>query len=325
MPCGRSVIAVPALVAILASIGFDPGSDEATRVSTSSFGRDSAFGHVSHEPLIVAHRGSRQLCAENTLPCFRQMLDLGANALEADLQILGDGTLVIFHDENAFAQTGQDIDLADIDLQRMRSLDLGFNYSRDGGKTFPLRGRGLCVITLDEFLAALSDVPVLLDVKPKTPAMADAIVAFAATRLGASDRRRLYIKSNNQRVADALRELTPAPKVAFTHAERTRLVAALLLGFEPPIWHALDPSWIDLSHRIPRFHYVLSRVRRWATERGHILTASTINDPRDMRYLLDRDLVDGVVTDRADHHLPDWRRRARPERDWMAAPVIRGR
>lgn len=53
----------------------------------------------------------------------------------------------------------------------------GWGYSPDGGVTHPERGRGLAVPTREEFLAELPNVPVLLDVKPETRAMSDALLA----------------------------------------------------------------------------------------------------------------------------------------------------
>ncbi|MDJ0786064.1 MAG: glycerophosphodiester phosphodiesterase family protein, partial [Myxococcota bacterium] len=122
-------------------------------------------------PVVVGHRGALDLCPQNTLPCYELALQLGAAALEADLQVLGDGTLVMLHDENTDSVSGVDLEIADIDLATLQALDAGFEFTPDGGRTHPYRDQGLRVLTLAEFLEALPDVPVLLDVKPETPEM----------------------------------------------------------------------------------------------------------------------------------------------------------
>ncbi len=51
-----------------------------------------------HPQLIVAHRGARQRAPENTMRAFEEARSCGADMIECDLRMLGDGTLVIMHD-----------------------------------------------------------------------------------------------------------------------------------------------------------------------------------------------------------------------------------
>lgn len=239
-------------------------------------------------PVIVGHGGAKDLCSENTLPCFQRAIDLGARALEADLQVLGDGSLVMFHDDDTRAQAGVDRPTISYTLAEFRRLDAGWGYTPDGGATHPERGLGIVSPTLDEFLAAFADVPVLLDVKPERPEMSEALLAFARDRLGERDRRRLYIKSNDTELPDLLRALDPPPIVALSEQER-----ALLVGAPDRVAH-LPPSWIDLPPVLLGFAVGFAR------EHGHFLTASTIDDEDEMASLLARGDLDGIVTNRPD-------------------------
>ncbi|KIN72590.1 glycerophosphodiester phosphodiesterase family protein [Sulfitobacter guttiformis] len=47
---------------------------------------------------IIAHRGARNLWAENSLTGFRNVLDLGAMAVEFDLHLGADNTVLVIHD-----------------------------------------------------------------------------------------------------------------------------------------------------------------------------------------------------------------------------------
>ena len=49
-------------------------------------------------PVIIAHRGGSAPAAENTLPAFRQALELGVDGIELDLQLGDAGDLVVIHD-----------------------------------------------------------------------------------------------------------------------------------------------------------------------------------------------------------------------------------
>lgn len=52
----------------------------------------------SEKPYVMAHRGNRVRCPENTLAAFRCALEEGANILETDLHLTSDGILVCIHD-----------------------------------------------------------------------------------------------------------------------------------------------------------------------------------------------------------------------------------
>lgn len=110
---------------------------------------------------------------------------------------------------------GADRELLSFSLAEFQTLDAGWGFTQDDGATHPERGTGLHVPSLEEFLAAFPDVPVLLDVKPETAEMADALTTFARDRLSARDRRRLYIKSNDETLPGVLRAIVPEPLVAF--------------------------------------------------------------------------------------------------------------
>ncbi len=47
---------------------------------------------------IIAHRGASRECLENTLPAFQRAIDLGADAVELDVHVTADGTVVVHHD-----------------------------------------------------------------------------------------------------------------------------------------------------------------------------------------------------------------------------------
>lgn len=49
-------------------------------------------------PLVLAHRGASWEAAENTLAAFELAVDQGADYVEFDVRLAGDGTLVLCHD-----------------------------------------------------------------------------------------------------------------------------------------------------------------------------------------------------------------------------------
>ena len=50
------------------------------------------------KPYLMAHRGNRVLCPENTLSSFRKALEEGADILETDLHLSSDDVFMCIHD-----------------------------------------------------------------------------------------------------------------------------------------------------------------------------------------------------------------------------------
>lgn len=48
---------------------------------------------------IIAHRGASEQAPENTFAAFEKAVELGADAIEIDVQLSADGQLVVMHDE----------------------------------------------------------------------------------------------------------------------------------------------------------------------------------------------------------------------------------
>jgi glycerophosphoryl diester phosphodiesterase len=48
---------------------------------------------------VIGHRGNRAHAPENTLESLREAVALGVDAVEFDLRVSRDGTLVVIHDE----------------------------------------------------------------------------------------------------------------------------------------------------------------------------------------------------------------------------------
>jgi glycerophosphoryl diester phosphodiesterase len=129
------------------------------------------------KPVFLAHRGVHQTfhregltadsCTatmihppthnfiENTLPSMRAAFEAGASIVEFDIHPTTDGHFSVFHDWTLDCRTDGRGVTREHSLADLRKLDVGHGYTSDGGKTFPLRGKGVGAIpTLDEVLAA---------------------------------------------------------------------------------------------------------------------------------------------------------------------------
>jgi glycerophosphoryl diester phosphodiesterase len=114
---------------------------------------------------VVAHRGAAARSPENTLRAFELALEEGADALELDVHTTADDVAVVVHDPTLDRTTNATGAVATLPLDRVRAADAGARFSSDGGRTFPWRGRGLHIPTLDEVLVSFPTTPLIVEIK----------------------------------------------------------------------------------------------------------------------------------------------------------------
>jgi glycerophosphoryl diester phosphodiesterase len=126
----------------------------------------------------IAQPPEEALYIENSLPSLFRAMRLGADAIEVDVQRTRDGQAVLFRDETLECRTNGRGRVRDHDLASLKSLDIGFGYTADGGRTFPLRGRGIGgMATVEEALREVPTTRLIFNLPGGDPAVADALVA----------------------------------------------------------------------------------------------------------------------------------------------------
>jgi glycerophosphoryl diester phosphodiesterase len=126
---------------------------------------------------------------ENTLPSIEAAIGAGADVVEVDVRETADGEFILFHEAGLKCRTEGEGAINRISFNQMKRLDVGYNYTADGGKTFPLRGvgRGL-MTTLDEALRAFPRQRFLVQLKDG-PAAGANLVLYINNRHPASWKR----------------------------------------------------------------------------------------------------------------------------------------
>ncbi len=124
------------------------------------------------EPRIFAHRGASGAYPENTIESFREAVRIGVDVIETDVHFTRDNRFVVAHD----GELGRICDgtgaVADHTLAELKKFDAGYGFSTDGGASHPFRGRGLCLMSLEELLEEFPRQRFNIDLKAKNPAQA---------------------------------------------------------------------------------------------------------------------------------------------------------
>jgi glycerophosphoryl diester phosphodiesterase len=237
----------------------------------------------SPRPLRFAHRGASARAPENTLAAFREAVRLGADVVECDVRLSGDGVPIILHDDTVDRTTDGKGAAARLGLAELKRLD--------AGAWFASRFRGERIPTLDETLEFTRGRCALnLEVKAadrgRRAGGADAratAVAVARTLRRSRFRDYLVLSSFSPETLAALRAVLPGARIGLLASRSLRGLRSLhrRLGL-----HALH-AHVRLANR--------RRVRA-ARDLGLRVFFWTANDAALMRRLL---LLgcDGLMTD----------------------------
>lgn len=91
------------------------------------------------KPWIIAHRGAASVAPENTMAAFRAAVELGASAVELDVQQSLDGELVVMHDDTVERTTDGGGLVGELSLAELQALDAGSWFSAEfAGEQVPL-------------------------------------------------------------------------------------------------------------------------------------------------------------------------------------------
>jgi len=126
-------------------------------------------------PVNIAHRGGAEIAPENTLEGFREGLSVGAGALELDVHTTADGHVVVIHDATVDRTTQSTGAFREMTLAEIKRLDAGYRFTPDGGETFPYRGEGIRIPTLEEVYDEFVEGPINVEIKGERPGIEEAV------------------------------------------------------------------------------------------------------------------------------------------------------
>ena len=80
------------------------------------------------KPYLMAHRGNRVLCPENTLASFSKAFEEGADILETDLHLSADGVFMCIHDATVDRTTDGSGPVAEKTLAELKELSAAYGF-----------------------------------------------------------------------------------------------------------------------------------------------------------------------------------------------------
>ncbi|MBX4891996.1 glycerophosphodiester phosphodiesterase family protein [Rhizobium bangladeshense] len=208
--------------------------------------------HRPGKPVLLAHRGIAQrfdetdlkndTCTasrmlppkhdylENTIPSIQAGFAAGADIVEIDVHPTTDGEFAVFHDWTLDCRTDGHGVTREHSMADMRTLDIGYGYTADGGKTFPFRGRGIGMMpTLAQVLSTFPDRRFLINIKSRDPSEGEKLAALL-NGLAATRRAGIIVYGGDEPI-DVLDRLTPDIKTASRKSLKSCLFDYIAYGW----------------------------------------------------------------------------------------------
>lgn len=260
--------------------------------------RDVARGMKHREAGVrnYAHRGGAANAPENTIFAFERGVEAGADGLEMDVQISGDGELFVIHDDMVDRTTNGSGVIRAMNREEIARLDAGHRFEGTAGI-------GVCIPTFREVLRRFPENFINVEIKSDSPeavgAMLDALSecdAFDRTIVASASQGKMNrLRRESRRRVRARGE--PRVMTSATLPEIAVFSLAARLGLEALVPTPYVALQVPVEYR--GITVVTRRFVRAAHSVGVRVDVWTVDEAEEMRRL-ERLGVDGIMTDRPD-------------------------
>lgn len=255
------------------------------------------FARLTARPLVIAHRGGEGLWPSNTLYAFQKAAALGVDMLEMDVHASADGVLVVRHDDIVETTTDGHGEIRTKTLAELKTLDAGYTWTADGGKTYPFRGQGITIPTLEEVFAALPNLPITLEIKQTEPPITQALCDLIR-RYHKADQ--IIVGSFHNDALDDFRRV--CPEIATSgHQNDVRTFVYMAMARLAQLYSPRAEA-LQVPRRFGNVEIITPHTVRSAHARGLNVQVWTVNEKVEMQDLIEIG-VDGIITDRPDRLL----------------------
>ena len=248
-------------------------------------------------PLVIAHQGGDGIWPGDTLYAFEKAVETGADVLEMDAHLTRDGHIVLMHDEEVDRTTDGAGLIEDLTLEELQRLDAAYAWSNDGGKTFPYRGQGIRIPTLEELFQSFPQMRYAIEIK-LTQNPIDKPLCDLIRKHNMQDK--VMIASFHDGAMQNFRAACPEVATSASRGEVTQFVLlgkVFLSGLVTPQYQSIQPPYDpEESMNIP---IMTARFIREAHAKNVRVEPWTVDDPELMRRYIEWG-VDGIITDRPD-------------------------
>ena len=183
----------------------------------------------------MAHQAGEGEYPSNVMFSFDKAHRAGSDALDTDMLATKDGKLVLFHDETLEHRTNGTGYVRDKTYAELLQLDFAYRWTQDGGATFPYRGKGIKVATVEELFDKYPNQRFGIEIKQTTVQATQKLCSLIMQR---GYQGKVLVSSSTQPNMNAFRAACPTVATSATMDEVVQFYvytqSAFPPGFNPP-------------------------------------------------------------------------------------------
>lgn len=246
-------------------------------------------------PLVIAHRGGRNLAPENTLVAFDNAVAMGVDVLEMDVCVTADGIAVTLHDLTIDRTSDGSGDVSTFTFEELQAFNFGAKFRALNG-TYPYADVHVPIPSVEQIFARHPNQ--LMEIEIKSPGALGRVAARELVRLieAYGMARKVIVFSFFDDVMQYYRSVAPRDFfIGASLGESIQFVSAVLANRDTIVPlradmfafpHDLQLAWSPAVIRAANIHRI--GIHYW-----------TVNGKDDMRRLIEKG-AHGIITDRPD-------------------------
>jgi glycerophosphoryl diester phosphodiesterase len=199
------------------------------------------------------------------------------------------------HDETVDRTTDGTGRLEEMTLAEVKALDAGYYWTDDEGQTYPFRGQGITVATLEELFQAFPDMPMNIEIKlvENIPI----VEPFCQLIREHGKQDQILVASFHDDAMAQFRAACPEVATSASQNEVINFFARHFVGLAGS--YSPSAQAVQVPEYRSGIHLLTPRFVEDAHSRGMDVHVWTVNEADDMRRMIDLG-VDGIITDRPD-------------------------
>jgi glycerophosphoryl diester phosphodiesterase len=243
---------------------------------------------------------------ENTIPAIQEAFKHGANIVEFDIHPTTDNQLAVFHDWGIDCRTNSKGITHEQSMKYLKTLDIGYGYTADNGKTYPFRGKFVGMMpTFDEIMQEFPDKKFLVDQKDAFDKTIE-LLGSSLKKYPPQQRQNIYLFSGDDLYKKLKQEIPEAQKIFPTRKEfKVCLSQYLMMLFSGKVSSTCSQYAIGAPARhlkyIPGWP---SLVLNKAREAGLKFYVSDVDTKEELAQVKDLP-IDGIITNRIEVISPE--------------------
>ena len=199
---------------------------------------------------------------------MKAAFDCGADIVELDIRVTKDKQLAVFHDSMLDYRTEKNGRVSDYTLAELQKMDVGYGYTHDNGKTYPLRGKGTGLMpSFNQVTEEFPEKKFLVHIRDSGPEIGELLLNKFNTM--SSEQVELFSIYGNDEAVTLIRAEYPAMK-----ALTAKLLKKAVLEYELIGWTGYIPKSI---HNM-EIHFPLAYAKfLWGWPEKFVLRMNKVN------------------------------------------------